>query len=300
VGIDVRDLMRDHGRPLLPSTMLRRSIFVLLTLASGCHVRPESLVPVGGRAQAEPESEYLRGDPAAFVVLGDTTSFVWPAMLQELLDAHAAKRGLYRVHNGATPAQGIGAWKETREPGPFRALSEDFLSARAAARAGAPLPKTALCMVSLRGIGDEGGPVKSENDMVGAEMGADALERLALELHELGVERVVFATPFYAEGTGPELGLEHVALERLLARGHDFVAAGPDVFRASRRYFPDAFEAGGTEPNEFGVKLMAEEWYRWLAGPEARERVVEALYATDYDVEAIEAAHVAEHGPLRN
>ena len=98
-------------------------------------------------------------------------------------------------------------------------------------------------------------------------MGANALERLALELHRAGIERVVFATPVYTASGGAELSLEHVAIERVLARGHAFVEAGPDVFRASKRYYPDAYLEGGEEPNEFGQKLLAEEWYRWLAGP---------------------------------
>ena len=52
-------------------------------------------------------------------------------------------------------------------------------------------------------------------------------------------------------------------------------------------------------PNEFGTKLVAEEWYRWLAGPEARESVVEGLYARDYDVDALEAAR-ARRLPVTN
>ncbi len=278
---------------------MRSSLLLALSpLVAGCHVRPESLVPAGVSSPTDPSSEYLRGEPGSFVVLGDSNSFVWPTLLQELLDSHAGKRGVYRVLNGAVLADGIGAWTNTKEAGPLNALSAAFFSTSKSRLAGVPVPKTALCLVSLRGLGDEGGPVKSDNDMVGAEMGANALERLALELRQLGVERVVFATPPYVEGAGPELGLEHVAIERLLARGHAFVAAGPDVFRATKRYFPDGYESDRAHPNEFGLKLVAEEWYRWLAGPEAREGVVEALYAKDYDVQAIEAAHARRVVPV--
>lgn len=278
--------------------MTPRSFLALIPLVAGCHARPESLVP-SSVGQAKPTSDHLRGAPESFVVLGDSTSFVWPALLQDLLDAHAEKRGLYRVHNAAVPEVGIAAWTNQEPRRPLEALANDLRSLRAAAGTGAAPPGTALCLVSLRGLGDAGGPVKSENDMVGAEMGADALERLALELHQLGIRRVVFATPLYAAGAGPEMGLEHVAIERLLARGHDFVSAGPDVFRASRRYFPDAYEPDRVHPNEFGTKLVAEEWYRWLAGPEARESVVEGLYARDYDVDALEAAR-ARRLPVTN
>ena len=276
--------------------MTLRPLIPLVCVLAGCHARPESLVPASVSAQGAPTSDYLRDERDSFVVLGDSTSFVWPALLQDLLDAHAGKRGQYRVLNVSVPETGIGAWTDAGEHPPLGALADQLRNEQ---RTGARTPKTALCLVSLRGLCDESGPVKSENDMVGAEMGADALERLALELHRLGLERVVFGTPLFADGAGPERGLEHVALERLLARGHAFVKAGPDVFRASRRYFPDAFEDDRVHPNEFGAKLVAEEWYRWLAGPEAREGAVEGLYARDYDVEAIEASH-AERLPLKN
>jgi len=264
---------------------MRSSILSLALLLGACRVAPESLVPHDVAARPPLESEHLHGTPQSFVVLGGARSFAWPALLQELLDDHANRNGLYRVLNASTEADGIGAWSADAEGGPLAVLVREYLAP------GKPLPRTALCMVSLRGLFDERGPVKTENDMVGAEMGADALERLARALHAAGIERVAFATPLYAEGSEPELGLERIAIERLLARGLPFVEAGPDVFGASRPYFPDAYEADRRHPNEFGVKLVAEEWYRWLAGPEAREAVVEALYAEDFDVEAIEAAH---------
>jgi hypothetical protein len=267
---------------------------------AACHARPESLLPERPAASAERGSAYLRGTPHAFVALGDASSFVWPSLLGELLVTHRPGRAPYRVLNEAkadgkgvgTAEGGIGAWSA---PATLAALAHD-LEFDAPARE----ERTALCLVSLRGVGDERGPVKSENDMLGAEMGADALERLALELHAHGFGRVVFATPIFAAGDEPERALERVALERLLARGHEFVAVGPDLYRATRRYHPDAYLPDGRALNEFGHKLVAEEWYRWLAGPEAREAAVESLYARDFDVEAIEASHSARARALSN
>jgi len=265
---------------------------VVVSLLSGClRVRPESLLPSGALDHAERASEYLTGNPREFVVVGDASSFVWPVLLQDLLDTHARVGGVYRVRNEAALDEGLSLWSAD-DGAPLRALAEDLAHRQGETR----VPRVALCQVSLRGIGDARGPVKSEHDMVGAEMGADALERLALELRELGIERVLFATPVFETGAEPELGLERVALERLLARGHAFISAGPDLFGATKRYFPDAYEADRARPNEFGQKLMAEEWYRVLAGPESREEAVEALYAKDFDVEAIEAAHVDRAG----
>src|SRR5262245_2494123 len=199
--------------------MSPRALFPLLLLASvACHVRPRSLLEDGAMAHRPQHGELLRGAPASFVVIGDQDSFVWPALLQEVLDAHAGTSGLYRVSNAAAPAAAIGAW--TSADGPLAGLAHEL--ADASTRAASAGPTTALCQVSLRGLGDERGPVKSANDMVGAEMGANALERLALALHAAGIERVVFATPLYADEPGPERSFEHVALERLLARGHAF------------------------------------------------------------------------------
>lgn len=251
--------------------MQRSSLLATLALTTGCHVRPESFLPAG--ASAHPAgSDKLTGTPASFVVFGDARSFVWPALLQEMLDTHA-QGDLYEVAN-ASVAEADARSTPTHVP-----------------VADLPEPRAALCLVSLAGVGDEQGPVKGEHDMVGAEMGADALERLALELHAAGFARVVFATPVFTASAGPGLALEHLAIERLLARGHAFIEAGPDVLRASKRYYPDAYLPGGEEPNEFGQKLLAEEWYRWLAGPDAREEVVQALYATDFDVDGLRAAH---------
>jgi len=278
--------------------MSRRTLlaFVVLPIFSGCfRVRPESLLPAGGAPSAAQVSEYLDGRASSFIVLGDSSSFVWPALLQDLLSTHAQVGGVYRVRNAAAADARVSAWSAETEAA-FRSRLASVIAAEARASVGAPLPKFVLCQVSLRGVGDSRGPVKSEHDMVGAEMGADALERLARELRQLGVERIVFATPPHETGADPELGLERVAIERLLARGHEFIAAGPDLNAATRRYFPDAYDEDRVQLNEFGLKLVAEEWYRYLAGPEAREDVVEALYAQPYDVKAIEAAQLERSG----
>ncbi|MEQ1891772.1 MAG: hypothetical protein ABL998_04455 [Planctomycetota bacterium] len=269
--------------------MQRSSLLATLALTSGCHVRPESLLP-SDVAHATQRSEHLTGARSSFVVLGDMRSFVWPTLLQEMLDRHAGRQATYHVLNASTPAAGVAAWTEASSDGPLARLEREVLAGQDGAG-----PTTALCLVSLGGIGDERGPVKSEHDMVGAEMGANALERLALELRQAGIERVVFATPVFTENGGSELSLEHVAIERVLARGHSFIEAGPDLFRASKRYYPDAYLEGGEEPNEFGQKLLAEEWYRWLAGPEAREEVVQELYATAFDVDGLREAFRHEH-----
>ncbi len=279
-----------------PAMSPRHSVAFLLLVSflPGClRIRPESLVPPGASSARDRGSEFLDGRPKSLVVLGDSTSLVWPALLQEMLDRHAEKAGVYRVLNASLQDARAAEWTAQDAAGPTRAMAEDFFGPRARLRERAPAPTIALCQVSLAGIGDERGPVKSEHDMLGAELGAGALEKLALELRELGIQRVVFATPLYEEGAEPENGLVRVALARLLDRGHPFVVVGPDLWDSSRRYFPDGYDGSRVRPNEFGMKLLAEEWYRWLAGPEAREDVVQALYAKDYEVERLERAYLA-------
>ncbi len=273
---------------------LRLAALAGAALAGACiSVEPSSLIPVRGGPPHQ-ERPLLDGSAKSLVVLGDSTSLVWPSMLQDMLDWHSGKRGFVRVCDAAAAGAWIGHW--TAEAGSaerartFDALAEDWFGPEAPPRGAAPAPEIALVQVSLQGLCDRRGPVKAEHDMVGAEMGADALEALALDLIGLGVEHVFFATNVYKRTTEPEVGLERVALQRLLARGHDGVAAGPDVWTPTRDYWPDAYADDGVHPNEFGLKLIAEEWYRFLAGPEAQEEVVQELYATDYDVVALERA----------
>src|SRR5262245_3839683 len=128
------------------------SVVAFLLLSAGCHVRPESLVPGNALEQTERHSEFLRGSSASFVVLGDATSFVWPTLLQEMLDAHARSRNVYRVRNGAAEDAAIEAWKEGS--GPLDVLEQEVEALRADRRSGAA-PMTALCLVTLRGLGDE-------------------------------------------------------------------------------------------------------------------------------------------------
>jgi hypothetical protein len=35
------------------------------------------------------------------------------------------------------------------------------------------------------------------------------------------------------------------------------------------------------------MRIMAEEWYRALAGPEARQEIIDAMHAREYDVDSI-------------
>lgn len=45
-------------------------------------------------------------------------------------------------------------------------------------------------------------------------------------------------------------------------------------------------------PNEPGSKIMAEAWYRALAGDDARQEIVDRLYGTVYDVDRMMDDHL--------
>ena len=61
----------------------------------------------------------------------------------------------------------------------------------------------------------------------------------------------------------------------------------------TREGYPGCFEEDGIHPNEEGMRLMAEGWYRALAGMHAKEAVVERMWARDYDVESMMRAYIA-------
>jgi hypothetical protein len=47
---------------------------------------------------------------------------------------------------------------------------------------------------------------------------------------------------------------------------------------------PDAFTEDGIHPNERGMKIMAEAWYRALAGADARQGTIDRMHRRTYDV----------------
>ncbi len=244
-----------------------------------------------GRKPHANASPVLDGIEKSIVVIGYSTSYAWPQILQEMLDEHAGGKRVYHVLNavaGGAPAE---YW--IAEPGSHNyertigAMDRDFFGLGARLRGDAPTPTVAICQQSLQFTGSRRGPVKSASDRVGAELGADVLEEMASRLQDLGIERVHIAMHIYKKPVEPEVGNERIALRLLLRRGHDFIFAGPDVWTVTRGHYPDCFEEDGLHPNELGNKLMAEHWYRSLAGEQAREDIISAMHARSYDIDAL-------------
>lgn len=243
----------------------------------------------GGYLHAS-ESSALDGKEKSIVVVGYSTSYVWPKMLQDMLDAHTEGVRRYHVLNAVIGGAPVAHWaadygtKEYKRT--MQAMQEDFFGEDARLRGDAPDPaaggSVVIAQQSLQLTRDDRGPVKTEYDMVGAEMGADEMEKMAFRLYGLGVERVYIAMHIYKKPVEPEVGNERVALNRLLSRGLKFVYPGPDLWSATYDCFPDCFIEDELHPNDLGYKIMAEQWYRTLAGDQVKESVIKNLYDQEY------------------
>jgi hypothetical protein len=264
----------------------RRWIGVLVAVASivlaafGCGA-PGDAEPMESKGGSG--GSMLDGVERSFVIVGDSTSYAWPRMLQEMLDEHSGQGRLYHVLNAVVGGSPVSRW--IADPASedydetFGAMLRDFFGPDARLRGDAPEPDVALCQPSV--------PIT----------GADALENLALRLHERGIERVYIATPTYEEPSEPDFGDGRGARSTLLDRGHDFVYEGPDVWTPTRDARPEAFEEDGLYPSQLGMKIIAERWYRVLAGDGARREVVDRLYATDYDIETLMTDYINGRRP---
>jgi hypothetical protein len=243
----------------------------------------------------------LDGGERSLIVVGDSSSYVWPRMLQEMLDEHTGGERRLHVLNAVVGGSPVGRWIADPDSDDyddtFGAMLRDFFGPEARLRGAAPEPSVALCLPSLQHTGGPRGPIAGAADAEGIRVGADALERLAVRLHEHGIERVYVSTGLYNESGEPETGHERLARGALLERGHEFVAEGPDLWTATRDAHPGAFHEDGVHPNQLGMKVMAEQWYRTLAGEQARQEIVDRLYATEYDLEALTTDYINGRRP---
>lgn len=264
--------------------MRLRALAAVLLVTPACGV----LAPRGSLDGAA--DRILPEEEASVLVVGYSTSYAWPAKLQQMLDEHAGGERRWHVLNAVVGGAPVEHWiapeGDANHERTIGAMRRDFLDPNAHLRGGAPAPHLAICQQSLQLTLDQRGPVKSEHDMVGAELGADALEEMALRLRDLGLETVVIGMHIYKRPVEPEVGNERIALARLMERGHGFIVEGPDTWTTTRDEFPDCFEDDGLHPNERGTKLMAEAWYRALLGSDADEAVIERMHDVPWDYRA--------------
>lgn len=232
----------------------------------------------------------LDGQEKSIVVIGYSTSFVWPTMLQDMLDAHAGER-MYHILNAAVSASPVQRWiakpQSKGYQATYGAMRRDYFGETARLREEIPAPTIALCQQSLQRTLAHKGPVPSLQDKRGIEIGANALEQLATRLYHDGIEKVYMATHIYKTGYEPEVGNERFALHALIQRNHPFLFEGPDLWSLTLTEYPSGFANDGVHPNERGAKVMAEAWYRTIAGEKADQSVIDEMHSRPYNVEAI-------------
>jgi len=237
----------------------------------------------------------LDGQAKSFVVVGYSTSYAWPTMLQDMLDEHSGGKRTYHVLNAVVGGSPVAPWIARPGTQRYRAtmgtMLRDYFGMKPRLLGDAPFPTVALCQQSLQFTGAPKGPIERVDDAEGLKLGTDALERLALRLHEHGIEQVVIGMHIYKKGYEPQVGNERFALKALLARGHEFILEGPDVWSLTIREHPKAFSEDGLHPNERGMKIMAEAWYRTLAGAKADEKIIRRMNDRSYDIEKIMRAY---------
>lgn len=239
----------------------------------------------------------LDGREKSFVVTGYSTSYAWPEMLQEMLDQHAGGRRTYHVLNAVVGGSPVERW--IAEPGTdiyekvYGAMLRDYISPGARLLGDAPAPTVALCQQSLQFTRTQRGPIASANDKEGIRIGADAMEKLASRLHGDGIERVYFGMHIYKEPIEPEVGNEHIALAALLRRDYDYIFEGPDLWTPTRDLHPKGFAEDGLHPDELGMKIMAEGWYRTVAGDDTCQGIIDAMHDKHYDINPMMRAYIA-------
>ena len=271
----------------------------LALTACGSYDAPDGSAGAG-RAAADEAAPVLDGVEKSFVLVGYSTSYAWPTMLQEMLDEHAGGQRTYHLLNAVIGGSPVGRWIADRSSEDYKdtygLMIRDFFGDAARLRGDAPPPTVAMLQQSLQRTPTPEtrlGPVTSVDDARGIEIGADALQKLIDQLRANGVGQAFIAMHIYKEGFEPEVGNERFALEALLNRGLEYIRPGPDVWSLTIGEHPAAFTEDRLHPNERGGKIMAEAWYRTLAGDQAQEAIIKAMHARDYDVDAMMNEYLA-------
>lgn len=225
------------------------------------------------------ERGILDGKKKTFVVVGYSTSFRWPGMLQKMLDEHAGEAGVYKVCNAAVSGSPVAKWlgmtnERDRQRTFGKMVSEYF---EPGSRLGeASKPSAALCQQSLQWVfGEQRAGIRGPKDSERIKQGADAFMKLAEQLREVGVKSVYISTHIYKKPMEPEIENEKYALMELLMRKKGFILSGPELWTPTKDIYPEGFSRDKVHPNETGARIMALGWYRTLAGRGAKQDVIE-------------------------
>ena len=210
------------------------------------------------------DAKILDGKPKRLVVHGYSTSYVWPGLLQKKLDRYFQENGggesPVRVESAVRGGTPVAGWIDVRtgEPKPpWAEITTPKLQG--------DTPVVVLCQQSLqRTYGPSAEGIRGPFDAERIHFGADAMEKYVKLLKKDGAGLIFYAYHIYKHPMEPAIGNERYALEALLKRGIPGVLAGPDVWAATKKSYPEAFTEDRLHPNDLGSEIMAQLWFETL------------------------------------
>ena len=248
--------------------------------------------------EASSPETVLDGNRKSFVVVGYSTSFMWPDILQFMLDRH--EEGAYDVLNAAVGSSPVVRWLDGAEQyeQTYTKMLSDYFGEDAKKRGDRPVPAIALCQQSLQGVFEKfRDGIRHEEDAVRITKGANALQALAAQLNDSGIQTVYIAMHIFKISMEPAIWNERHALNELLARQVHYVRPGPDLWRVTKDSYPEGFSpVDRVHPSLHGSRIMAEGWYRTLAGDAAKDEVVKAMWGHPFDTIADREAETNRRG----
>lgn len=245
--------------------LIESPVFVIVLLATlGCGFGAGAAERGASRAAGNRKAKIklLDGKPKTIVVNGYSTSFKWPAVLQRKLDRYFGGKRVIEVRSATQGGTPIAKWMDAKTGKPLRPWTAKLLP-KLKRKGNAPV--VVLAQQSLQwAFGGRGAGIRSKTDKAHIREGADVLERYVRRLKADGADLVFVAMHIYKKPMEPVIGNERLALAELLKRRIAGVKAGPDVWTATEKLYPQAFAGDRVHPNAMGAEVMAQYWFETL------------------------------------
>ena len=189
-------------------------------------------------SSADEKLRIFDGKNKVIVVNGYSTSFRWPAILQKKLDRYLDGKGVLTVKSATKGGTPIAKWLDVKTGRPLGPWLEVL---RPTLRDCGDTPVILLAQQSLQGVfGKFRTGIRDDNDQERIQQGADALEKYAQALKKDGADLVFVAMHIYKQPMEPQIGNERYALDELMRRNNPEIQRGPDVWNATKRFYPQA------------------------------------------------------------
>lgn len=215
-----------------------------------------------GRITSE-KPRIFDGKSKVIIVNGYSTSFHWPAILQKKLDRYFDGKHVLTVKSATKGGTPIAKWLDVKTGRPLPPWLDVL---RPALQEHKERTVIVLAQQSLQWVfgllASEG--IRNADDRQRIQQGADALEKYVTLLKKDGADLVFVATHIYKYPMEPQIANERYALDELMARNIPGIERGPDVWTATKRFYPKAFARDRVHPNAVGSALMAQKWFETL------------------------------------